>query len=114
MKCLVESSVELRRRHEDAGHNAQMYLAEWLEPRGQHSDQSGVSGYQGGKTRFAYFAAHDLNRQLRTKLRPDLIAAPFTGCDPLSGSVVKCCLGVSALAVQVQTNPARIGLGFSA
>ena len=76
MKCLVESSVELRGRYEDAGHNAQMYLAEWLEPRAQHSGERGGSGDQGGKTRFAYFAAHVLNRQLRTKLQPDLSAAP--------------------------------------
>ena len=76
MKCLVESSVELRGRHDDAGHNAQMYLAEWLESRAQHSGERGGSGNQGGKTRFAYFAAHDLNRQLRTKLQPDLSAAP--------------------------------------
>ena len=76
MKCLVESSVELRGRHDDAGHNAQMYLAEWLEPRAQHSGERGGSGDQGGKTRFAYFAAHNLNRQLRTKLRPNLSLAP--------------------------------------
>ena len=76
MKCLVESSVELRGRYEDAGHNAQMYLAEWLEPRAQHSGESGGSGYKGGKIRFAYFAAHDFNRQLRTKLQPDLSVAP--------------------------------------
>ena len=75
MKCNVESSVELRGRHDDAGHNAQMYLAEWLEPRAQHSGGRGGSGDQGGKTRFAYFAAHDLNRQLRTKLRPNLSVA---------------------------------------
>ena len=76
MKCLVESSVELRGRHDDAGHNAQMYLAEWLEPRAQHSGERGDSGYHSGKTRFAYFAAHDFNRQLRTKLQPDLSVAP--------------------------------------
>ena len=84
MKCLAESSVELRGRHDDAGHNAQMYLAEWLEPRAQHSGERGGSGDQGGKTRFAYFAAHDLNRRLRTKLQPDLSAAPFY-CVPIYG-----------------------------
>ena len=84
MKCLAESSVELRGRHDDAGHNAQMYLAEWLEPRAQHSGERVRSGDQGGKTRFAYFAAHDLNRRLRTKLQPDLSAAPFY-CVPIYG-----------------------------
>jgi hypothetical protein len=77
VKCLVESSVELRGRNDDAGHNAQMYLAEWLEPRAQHSGERGGSGDQGGKTRFAYFAAHDLNRQAQ-----DQIAARFK-CGPL-------------------------------
>ena len=72
MKSLIESSVELRGRHDDTAHDAQMYLAEWLVPRGQHSYQRGGSGHQGGKTCFAYFAAHYLYRQLRTKLRPHL------------------------------------------
>ena len=84
MKSLIESSVELRGRHDDTARNAQVFLADWLEPRGQHSHQRGGSGYQGGKTRFAYFAAHDLNRQLRTKLQPDLSAAPFY-CVPIYG-----------------------------
>jgi hypothetical protein len=84
VKCLVESSVELRGRHDGAGHNAQMYLAEWLEPRAQHSGERGDSGYHSGKTRFAYFAAHDLNRQLRTKLRPNLSVAS-SYCVPIYG-----------------------------
>jgi hypothetical protein len=85
VKSLIESSVELRGRHDDTARNAQVYLADWLEPRGQHSHQRGGSGYQGGKTRFAYFAAHDLDRQLRTKLRPDLIVAP-SNCGPIYGA----------------------------
>ncbi len=71
MKCLVESSVELRGRYEDAGHNAQMYLAEWLEPRAQHSGVSGGSGDQGGKTRFAYL------------LRMILIGSSGPNCSPI-------------------------------
>ena len=129
MKCLAESSVELRGRHDDAGHNAQMYLAEWLEPRAQHSGERGDSGYHSGKTRFAYFAAHDLNRQLRTKLRPNLSVAS-SYCVPIYG--VRSTIGRGARRVasaptrlrcrsrhQVSLHcapdqPRRIGLGFRA
>ena len=83
MKSLVESSVELRGRHDDAARNAQSVFGGMAGVARQHSHRGG-SGDQGGKTRFAYFAAHDLDRQLRTKLQPDLSAAPFY-CVPIYG-----------------------------
>ena len=71
MKSLIESSVELRGRHDDTARNAQVYLADWLEPRGQHSHQRGGCGYQGGKTRFAYL------------LRMILIGSSGPNCSPI-------------------------------
>ena len=118
MKSLIESSVELRGRHDDTARNAQVYLADWLEPRGQHSHQRGGSGYQGGKTRFAYFAAHDLDRQLRTKLRPHLRGAILNWA--VSRSVASAltrlrCRSRPQFSLHFAPDqPRRIGLGFSA